>query len=355
MNSEVSFTVAYVPIENPCALRDSMIAHLREHDVDIRIDGDVAVATMPEFGLSIELAVKTDGLSAKISAPNEGQLHFMREELIETTEKIDPKAADAIRWDKKEAEPTCPINFHVFKVVGALDVLEGLRRVTVEGPAAPAMLVGPGFHVRAILPKNPVRPPVWPVIAPNGGTRWPQGADELHARVLTVRAVDPNAQTVEFDIALHDSGFVSDWARTAKPGSEVGIMGPGGEMGPSAEGRHLYICDRTAMAAVARNLALRGQESANLVIAACPNVRQAAGYFDRLPCKVVGFSEDELRGNVERVVGSAVAEQKFSYAWFGGEFSDAQTARSYFRAVLGLEKGSHLSVPYWRIGQAGEA
>lgn len=355
MNMPSVFTVALVPVADAARLRDMIISKFKEHDIDIVFSGEMAKAAMEEFGLTVELTPTPNGLQARIGAPSEGHLQFMREEMVEATEKIDPIAAEGIRWDDRDIEPTRPVNFHVFTVVRTRDVMDGLRRITLHGPAAPALIAGGGYHVRAILPKHLERKPVWPTLAPNGGVQWPEGENELHARTLTVRAVDVKNATVDFDIAVHDGGFVSDWVQSAEAGGEVGVMGPGGELGPPQNGPHLFVCDRTGFAAVARNLDALNDPAASLVIAACPDPDQATAYFEGFGAEVVGVAEHVFEGHAAELIQSHTDKRTFEYAWFGGEFSDAQAVRSVFRKDMKLGKGKQLSVAYWRRGHAGEA
>ncbi len=347
-------TSTTVAIADPNALRESMMQKLRDNDVEFQEDGPRAAATIPEFGLSIVFELRDEGLRIELGTVNLGHLHFMREEVIEHTAAIDEVAADAIRWDNAEATPDLPVNFHIFNVIDTQDVIQGLRRVTVEGPGAVAMQQG-GIHVRIILPKTRGRAPVWPTIAPNGGTLWPQGEDQLHARVLSLRKVCAASGRLEFDVAVHDDGFVSDWALNAAIGSELGIMGPGGEVGDKSDGPHLFVGDRTAFAAIARNIDDLGETATGKIIAVCPVAAEAQTYFQHPGFDVVSYTEREFRGNSLDLVKPHVRASEFAFAWFGGEFQDAQDLRKFFKTELGLQKGKQLSVAYWRDGHEGEA
>lgn len=348
------FTRTIVPVSDPAGLHDAMVMHLREHDAHVNVQDGISTIAIPEYGMTIALENKPAGLEARIGAPSEGALHFMREEFIEQIAKMDETIAEAIRWDDKEAEPVRPVNFHVFKVAGIKAVLPGLRRVSLKGKAAREMAIG-GFHARVILPKQLARPPVWPTLAPNGGTSWPQDQDELHARVVTLKSVDAQRDRVEVDIAIHEQGFVSDWALTAEIGSEVGMMGPGGEVGPRTNGPYLFVGDLTAFAAITRNLESVGPDAEGVVI--CPQNERASvdAYFNHSKFRIVTIDPTTFEGNAVELVKNQIGSTQFRYGWFGGEFADAQAMRQFFRNELNLGKGANLSVAYWRRGQPGEA
>jgi NADPH-dependent ferric siderophore reductase len=79
---------------------------------------------------------------------------------------------------------------------------------------------------------------------------WPQ------QRTYTVRFWDPAAQELTIDFVVHgDEGLAGPWARTAQPGDEMIILGPGGGYAPNPLADwHLLIGDESALPAIAAAL-----------------------------------------------------------------------------------------------------
>ncbi len=80
---------------------------------------------------------------------------------------------------------------------------------------------------------------------------WPS------TRTYTVREWDPAAGELTLDLVVHgDEGRAASWARAARPGDVVHLLGPGGAYTPSADADwHLLVGDETALPAIAASLA----------------------------------------------------------------------------------------------------
>jgi NADPH-dependent ferric siderophore reductase len=79
---------------------------------------------------------------------------------------------------------------------------------------------------------------------------WPQ------QRTYTVRAWDPAALELTIDFVVHgDEGLAGPWARSARPGDELLIQGPGGGYRPDPTADwHLLVGDESALPAIAAAL-----------------------------------------------------------------------------------------------------
>jgi NADPH-dependent ferric siderophore reductase len=95
-------------------------------------------------------------------------------------------------------------------VLQTLEITPRMRRLVLGGPDLAAWLESDGVR----------EPAAWVKV-------FPLGRD---GRAYTIRRVDDAAGTIDIDFVLHgesnDSGSVSDWARIAKCGDQVGIAGP---------------------------------------------------------------------------------------------------------------------------------
>lgn len=82
------------------------------------------------------------------------------------------------------------------------------------------------------------------------------GKDQWHRqRTYTVRDADPEAGTITIDFVTHGSGLAGPWARDARPGDLIQLVGPGGAYSPDPEADwHLMAGDEAAIPAISVSL-----------------------------------------------------------------------------------------------------
>ena len=75
-------------------------------------------------------------------------------------------------------------------------------------------------------------------------------------RTFTVRHADPEARQLTVDFVVHgEQGVAGPWARTARPGDIVRLMGPGGAYRPNAAADwHLFAGDEAGLPAISAAL-----------------------------------------------------------------------------------------------------
>ncbi|WP_111765810.1 siderophore-interacting protein [Nakamurella deserti] len=76
-------------------------------------------------------------------------------------------------------------------------------------------------------------------------------------RTYTIRAADPERETLTVDFVVHGTdGVAGPWAVAARPGDVVSISDPGGQYAPSDDPavEHLFAGDATALPAIAAAL-----------------------------------------------------------------------------------------------------
>ncbi|MDG4798788.1 siderophore-interacting protein [Micromonospora sp. WMMD1082] len=223
-------------------------------------------------------------------------------------------------------------------------------------------------------------------------------------RTYTVRAVRQQLSEVDVDLVLHgDGGPASRWARRARPGDEIAIMGPdagyhgdhgGIEFRPPSTGCLLLAGDETAVPAIAGicerlPLDARGRvllevpeaEDA-LPLVTPPGVevtwlpRDAGAHGSRLVAAVAATAA-ELLASVEAApaespteAGSAAAQVDDVdvdneilwevpdapptaplYAWLAGEAGVIRTLRRHLVAERGLDRRAVAFMGYWRHGR----
>ena len=72
-------------------------------------------------------------------------------------------------------------------------------------------------------------------------------------RDYTVRALDTAARRLTVDFVAHDHGPAGRWAQAARPGDELGVLGPRGTAWITGEfDYHVLLVDETALPAAAR-------------------------------------------------------------------------------------------------------
>lgn len=161
-----------------------------------------------------------------------------------------------VEWTSLDRPGAFPPNFSLARVAGVTRISADFLRLRLEGGDL-GRLARDLIHFRLVLQPPGTARPVWPVIGDDGQTLWPRGAAALHRPAYTVRHIDPAAGWLDTDIFIHPGGRVCDFARTATPGTTVGLAGPGG--GGLAQGATLLIGgDDTAYPALARMLGSAG-------------------------------------------------------------------------------------------------
>ncbi|MFI7608436.1 siderophore-interacting protein [Micromonospora sp. NPDC049366] len=241
------------------------------------------------------------------------------------------------------------------------------------------------------------------------GVRLPDGPDWYAAwralpderrhpiRTYTVRAARPHLAEVDVDLVLHgDSGPATRWARRARPGDEIVIVGPdagypgvhgGVEFHPPADGQLLLVGDETAVPAIAAILErlpshARGRvlievpEAADALPLAAPSgmpvtwlARDAGEHGSRLVAAVAEAAGDLLgagAGAAEPVPDVDVDVEVLwevsqevpavpLYAWLAGEAGVIRTLRRHLVGERGLDRRAVAFMGYWRIGRADTA
>src|SRR5690349_13620036 len=149
---------------------------------------------------------------------------------------------------------------HAATVLGRRALSSHLVSITLDVPDDYESTGIPDEYVRVMIP--PARAELaLPTIDDDWTVTCPEGAVEPAARVYTIsdhRVVEGSVQ-VDVDVALHDEGIGSDWARTCQPGDAVGITDPHGlYAAPLDTAWQLLVCDLTGVPAAGR--ILRGLE-----------------------------------------------------------------------------------------------
>ncbi|THA30743.1 siderophore-interacting protein [Streptomyces sp. A1277] len=248
-----------------------------------------------------------------------------------------------------------PIGIREAEIVRTGTVGAGLLRVTLGGAGTEGFEAhAPDEHVKLIFPEadGTLRLP-----ERNGSMlRWPRPAPT--SREYTVRRYDPVTGELDIDIAAHDGGLASDWARKVQPGDTVHIAGPpGGLIVPHTYDRYLLVGDITALPAIARRLeelppAARGwafievaDAGEEIELTAPEGVEVRWLHRGGRPAG----SGDALS---RAAMAATVPEGERAYVWAAGEAGQIKPLRRWVRDELRLDKADYDITGYWKRGVA---
>lgn len=257
-------------IGNAVSMLDEICEHFVEH-AEVKRDGAAAILESEEA--KVQLAAADDRLLIEITCESEEALLTARVMLAEHLFYFAGDKPFELKW-ANSARRDRPTNLHEVSIVSAFDVTPRMRRLVLACEDV-TPFIGGDMHVRILVPPAG-RAPVWPGIQDDGRIAWPTGEDTLLVRVYTIRAVDEENSQLWIDVLQHPVPGVdtpgADFARDAKPGQRLALMGPGGGDLPTAD--TLFLAgDETALPAIAR---IAAEISAGTRIKAIIEVEDAA-------------------------------------------------------------------------------
>lgn len=342
---------ARIALADPAAMLDRLCGHFTEHAAVTRRAGGARFDG--KFG-SVELDAVGSALSIAVASPNESYLFVVTSSVAEHLFEFADGEAFELSWQGDlPAEARIPY-FREAVVRSAHDITPAMRRVVVACDDPSHFETG-GLHVRLLIPPAG-RAPVWPKVGPDSRVIWPEGEDELARRVYTIRAIDHARKELTIDVVLHDDSPGSVWARNAKAGDRVGLLGPGG--GDVIPADWYLLCgDETALPAIARiAAALPATARASVVIEVADRSEEqeissdAALEVTWLHRNGQPAGSTELLPDAVRAIALPESGEPFVFA--GCEQAAARAIRRHLRAERKLPKERHLVAAYWRRGHA---
>ncbi|MFD5190376.1 siderophore-interacting protein [Streptomyces sp. NPDC058357] len=248
-----------------------------------------------------------------------------------------------------------PIGIRATEVVRVTTVGAGLLRVTLGGAGTEGFQAhSPDEHVKLIFPDpdGTLRLP-----EPNGAMlSWPRPA--LVSREYTVRRYDQDAGEIDIDVAAHDGGLASDWARAARPGDVMHLAGPpGGLIVPHTYDRYLLAGDITALPAIARWLEELPRGAKGWAFVEVVDAAQEIELSAPEGVEVRWLHRGDLPAGtgdaLERAVTAVtVPEGERVYVWVAGEAGQIKPLRRWARDELRLDRADHDITGYWKRGVA---
>ncbi|WP_414896638.1 siderophore-interacting protein [Rhodovulum sp. YEN HP10] len=332
------------------AAHAALSAHAKSHDIPPEIDraGHLAFSFQ---GNRLEFLTVPGRMRIRLSAVSRNTLYFLKEAVVHHLEDADPEAARNLRWpgDGNADSRRTPPNFRLLTVLDRSRPVDGMTRLSLSGEDL-GPLTRDGIHVKLMLPADRSRSPVWPGVAANGATRWPKGPDRLHVRYFTLLGLEPEAGRVAIDFADHPGGQISDWARAARPGDRIGIMGPGGGLPPGTDRPLILMGDETALPALVRILEALPARAEGCVIA--PLRPADAGYLPASPLETLLLGPEGFAASAAARFAEALDARPGARVWVGAEHGLVLEAR---RIAAALPPGQKEIGTYWRRGRPGDA
>lgn len=167
-------------------------------------------------------------------------------------------------------------------------------------------------------------------------------------RTFTVRRHEGRELDIEF--AIHDGPAVA-WAYAARPGDELGVLGPSGGYEPGARGgRHLILGDESALPGIATILdRLPPDAVADVVVeVGDPAAELALGTAATARVRWVGRGAAPASARlVEAVLAFEWPEEPVA-VWAAGESLAMRSIRRHLRDELALPRERLQAVGYWR-------
>ena len=239
-------------------------------------------------------------------------------------------------------------------VLGRRTLSAHLVTVTLGGLTDYATTGVPDEYVRVLIPPTGAALAL-PEIDDTWNITYPEGAVEPDFRVYTIsdhRVVDGQTQ-IDLDIALHDEGVGSDWARACRPGDQVGLIEPHGlYAAPADVAWQLLVADITGLPAAARILrGLSPEQKAvvHLVITDPGDEIPLPSAADvDLTWQVVAKDTDICEA-LEKAVTTRDLPDADRYVWLAGEARSSRAVRKHLRRELKWPQADFYTCGYWQI------
>lgn len=242
------------------------------------------------------------------------------------------------------------------EVLRTAELSPSMRRVTLGGEELAGFLddhTGP--NIKIFVPQQHQNRPKLPALDPDTGRySWPELHERPTMRTYSVRRYDDASGELDVDFVMHGDGIASTWADGARPGDQLGIMGPGGKTCREADW-YLLVGDETALPAISNiveNLPVtaRGQVFVEVADAherqhvECPHDLRWT-WLEREGAPAGGTEQlmDAVRGLELPAAGDVSA-------WVAGESGTVRGIRRHLRTDRGLGAESVLAVGYWKRG-----
>ncbi|MEP3919341.1 siderophore-interacting protein [Ascidiaceihabitans sp.] len=332
-----------LPDLNFTATRMVMLHEAEEHGLKVLADTDTCVTVETDFGV-FHFEATDQGIRAQVAAAKPDWLYVLKESLVEHIEHSVPEVAKNIRWSDTETVGARPPNFHFVAVYSVEKIGTSFLRLRLKAKDFTSF-ADDAIHFRFVLPPEGLPNIEWPHVAPNGATIWPKGDKAVHKPVYTSRWVDREAGFMDVDIFIHQGGRVSDWAATVAPGTQIGVIGPGGGGVVDTSDIH-FFGDETAFPAIARLLESMPSGTKGTATLLAAN-GAACGYDIAAPDGIaLNWLTSEQSDLFQSQALNALKGKPNAYFWYAADKSKVQTIRAAAKTAQRPTNSSYIAA-YW--------
>lgn len=342
---------ARVALIKPASMLDRLCDHFIDHGTVTREADNARVEGI--FG-AVQLKVAANALDITVASPTKSYLFVVKSSVADHLVEFADGETIALDWQGDAVGETHIPYFREVVVRGARDITPAMRRVTVACDD-PGHFTSGGLHVRVLIPPRG-REPVWPSVGPDSRVIWPEGDDALAKRTYTIRSIDHARGELDIDVVLHDDSPGSIWAREAKPGDRVGLLGPGG--GDVIPADWYLLCgDETALPAIARIAETLPSSTRASIVIEVADASEQQEIASKAMIEVTWLHREGAPAGSTDLLPQAVRsialpDQGSPFVFAGCEQAAARAIRKHLRAEKQLPKDRHLVAAYWRRGHA---
>lgn len=354
-NSHALLSHANIALQNGRSYLPNIIDRLNSYHAQYDMDGDSHRFDF-SFG-RIEIDNKTDGYRVALHAEDDTGLYRLKDLAAVAIKLYTKEEAPEIVWQGDRAGHQVLPQFRLMQVVSSSLLTPRMLRVRLTGEDLKRFSMFGAMHIRLLLPTDEVPQPVWPIMGPNGLPFWPDDSRKPLSRAYTVRNLDIDQGWLEIDFYLHDvEGLACAWAKNAKAGDQVGLMGPVGRPLRQAE-RYLMGADATGLPAIGRMLAEFPEDVTGRVVIAVDSEADVQNLVH--PSGIsVDWIIDSNQTRAAETLTQVLCEAEWpegpdSFGWFAGEADQAKIVRKHWREKLGKSREETLVAGYWHKDAVG--
>lgn len=233
----------------------------------------------------------------------------------------------------------------------------GYRRITFSGEGLSGITsLSPRDHVKIVIPGEPTAMPVMPSKRDKGAD-VPETEPEQTVRTFSLRRAIPDMHQIQIDFVLHDAGPATAWARQARPGQQVGIIGPrGSKIVHPVFDWFLMIGDETMLPSILRQIE---ETPADVNIVAFveidgPRNEIRVSEADHVNLQWV-HRNGAAPGTGTALLGAvrnAALPSGEGYVFAGGEAGALRPLRNHLLEERGIPKSNMSMSGHWKLGEA---
>lgn len=169
-------------------------------------------------------------------------------------------------------------------------------------------------------------------------------------RDYTPRHVDLPRQEVVIEFALHEGGFMADWAARAKAGDHAIIGGPRGSLVfPNDYTHHILIGDPTALPAIHRRIEELSASASIMAFIRVDALTDVREFVNHPQVQTQWVTQESA---LYDVLATTELPLDDTFVWGGGEHDLMKRLEHLLTAEKGLESRQVNLCSYWRKGIA---